>query len=215
MAASASVQSSSSSATAAHAHFEEALSCSSVALSHDEKQEQLLFNNVMKFFSQNKEAFEKVVRVLDRKEESKGSAAISLTMLDWFVTRFARKTSIQFRHPVTGAVHNVYEDYLLQLRAFSKKRSDPFCRSQRFRLYLDRDATQYIMTSTRQLNFFRFVIERGILDYVEKNIEKLHELYVEDKHGNTKEKPGKLTHTIQPACERLAVEQGEFEISFQ
>ena len=177
-------------------------------LSHDQKQEQLLFSNILQYFTDHPHALTKVLTILKRKE---GGKSTSLTLLDWVVTRFARSHFVQYTHPVTGEMHNVYEDYQLQLKAFSKKRSDPFCRSERYRLYIGPEKDDYIVTSTRQLNFFRFVIERGILDYVEANIEELHKLYVQEKRIP---KDKHCDAESLPACEKLNVLEGKFEVSF-
>ena len=62
----------------------------------------------------------------------------------------------------------VYIDYKLKLKAYSKKRFDPFCRWERINIPYNNDS--YIQTTIGQLNFFRWALENKILDYVEKNL---------------------------------------------
>ena len=61
----------------------------------------------------------------------------------------------------------VYEDYKLKLKAYSKKRFDPFCRWDRITIPYKGDTV--IQTTIGQLNFFKWVLEHKILDYIEKN----------------------------------------------
>lgn len=51
----------------------------------------------------------------------------------------------------------IKEQYLLQLKGFSKKKSDPFCRSQRFKLTVVRPGgeIELITTSVRQVGLMR------------------------------------------------------------
>lgn len=53
----------------------------------------------------------------------------SLRILDWLVTNYARKNNITYDHG--GREINVNLSYKQQLRAYSKKQFDPFCRRGR------------------------------------------------------------------------------------
>ena len=61
----------------------------------------------------------------------------------------------------------VYNDYKLKLKAYSKKRFDPFCRWQR--ITIPYDSENSIQTTLGQLNFFKWAIENGIIKYIENN----------------------------------------------
>ena len=63
----------------------------------------------------------------------------------------------------------VYLDYKSQLKAYSKKQFDPFCRRERIS-FIDHDNNELI-TTVGQLNFFRWAIENNILDYIKENYE--------------------------------------------
>jgi hypothetical protein len=65
----------------------------------------------------------------------------------------------------------VYIKYKLQLNAFSKKQFDPFCRRERIKFYYGKD--QYIVTTVGQLNFFKWAIENGIIDYIKHNLDEI------------------------------------------
>ena len=67
----------------------------------------------------------------------------------------------------------VYIDYKLQLKGYQKKQFDPFCRRSRINFYYD--TNKYFITTVGQLNFFRWAIMNGIIDYIEKNIKAIEE----------------------------------------
>ena len=61
----------------------------------------------------------------------------------------------------------MYNEYKLKLKAYSKKRFDPFCRWER--VTIPYNTNQYIETTIGQLNFFKWAIENHIIDYIEDN----------------------------------------------
>ena len=58
----------------------------------------------------------------------------------------------------------VYTDYKLKLKAYSKKRFDPFCRWDR--IIIPYDEENNIQTTIGQLNFFKWVLENKILNII-------------------------------------------------
>ena len=66
---------------------------------------------------------------------------------------------------------NVFLSYKEQLRAYSKKQFDPFCRRERI-IFKDIN-NQSINTTVGQLNFFRWAIQNKILNYVEENLSEI------------------------------------------
>ena len=59
-----------------------------------------------------------------------------------------------------------YDDYKLKLKAYSKKRFDPFCRYQK--ISIPYREGKFIETTIGQLNFFKWSIENKIVDYIEE-----------------------------------------------
>jgi hypothetical protein len=53
----------------------------------------------------------------------------SLRILDWLVTNYAKKNSVAYEH--NGKEININLSYKQQLRAYSKRQFDPFCRRGR------------------------------------------------------------------------------------
>ena len=86
----------------------------------------------------------------------------------------------------------VYEDYKLKLKAYSKKRFDPFCRWERITIPYDDD--NYIQTTIGQLNFFKWVLENEILTYLEENFETIEkDMNRRNSTSKRKEKSNKKT----------------------
>ena len=61
----------------------------------------------------------------------------------------------------------VYNDYKLNLKAYSKKRFDPFCRWDRITIPYKNGT--HIQTTIGQLNFFKWALENSVIQYIEDN----------------------------------------------
>ena len=90
---------------------------------------------------------------------------ISLRIIDWFVTNYCKKNNIYWVKNNYRFV--VYLSYKLQLKAYSKKLFDPFCRRDRIYFYYKDDT--YLETTVGQLNFFKWIIENNIINYIINN----------------------------------------------
>lgn len=62
----------------------------------------------------------------------------------------------------------IHDNYKCQLKACNKKNFDPFCRSTRIRFYYSKQ--KYFYTTIAQLNFFKWMIENYIVDYLLDNL---------------------------------------------
>ena len=104
-----------------------------------------------------------------------GESNISLRIVDWFVTNYSKKHLTSYELDKSGIkfYFKVYDDYKLKLKAYSKKRFDPFCRWDRITIpYNDNFSIQ---TTLGQLNFFKWALENGVIKYIQdnyKNIER-------------------------------------------
>jgi len=126
-------------------------------------QNDLLMKNLMDFYNKS-DNLNKMMKIIN------GESKISLRIVDWFVTNFAKKyytvyemTSIE--NEITR--FKVYNDYKLKLKAYSKRRFDPFCRWERITVPYDNE--KYMETTIGQLNFFKWAIENDIIQYIENN----------------------------------------------
>jgi hypothetical protein len=91
---------------------------------------------------------------------------MSLRLIDWFVTNYSKYHNISYIHK--GQEFFVYIDYKNQLKAYSKKLFDPFCRRERILFQLSNIPA--FITTVGKLNFFRWAIEKGVIDYIKLNL---------------------------------------------
>jgi hypothetical protein len=122
-------------------------------------QNDLLMNNLMKFYSEDNN-MDKMLKIIN------GESPISLRIIDWFATNYAKKFFTVYE---IGANRRfkVYVDYKLKLKAYSKRRFDPFCRWDRITIPYGNGT--FIQTTIGQLNFFKWALENGVVAYIEKN----------------------------------------------
>jgi hypothetical protein len=65
----------------------------------------------------------------------------------------------------------VFNDYKMKLKAYSKKRFDPFCRWTRIHIPFDEQTN--METTLGQLNFFKWAIEHRVLEYIESHYDDI------------------------------------------
>ena len=144
----------------------------------------LLMGCLTKFYNK-KENIEQLLPII------KGETKLSLRIIDWFLTNFSKKNTIWYNLEKTkskgGDKYNeqfdVHTRYKQQLKAYSKKQFDPFCRRDRIQFNYDND--KYIITTVGQLNFFRWAIENNVLDYIKENLKEIDT----DMNKNIKKTP--------------------------
>ena len=128
-------------------------------------QNDLLLNNLLDFYKNNNN-LDKMLKIIT------GESKISLRIVDWFATNYAKKYYTLYIFDDNHGNQKrfkVYVDYKLKLKAYSKRRFDPFCRWERISIpYKD---GKFIETTIGQLNFFKWTLENKVIDYIEQNYE--------------------------------------------
>lgn len=133
-------------------------------------QNDLLLKNLLAFYQQNdNEHLIKMLNIIS------GEAKISLRIVDWFATNYAKKYYTLYSLESIGTIKRfkVYDDYKLKLKAYSKRRFDPFCRWERTQIPYN-DGT-FIETTIGQLNFFKWAIENNVIKYIEENYQEIED----------------------------------------
>jgi hypothetical protein len=116
-------------------------------------------SNLMKFYAEDNN-LEKMLRIIN------GESPISLRIIDWFATNYAKKFFTVY-DAGPNRRFKVYVDYKLKLKAYSKRRFDPFCRWDRITIpYVN---GTFIQTTIGQLNFFKWALENGVVSYIESH----------------------------------------------
>lgn len=101
-----------------------------------------------------------------------GPGNVSLRILDWLLTNYARKHNVSYTLDTTKgpSVFNIHLDYKRQLKAHSKKRFDPFCRNERITYKTNGKVFE---TTVGQLNFFKWAIKNRVLQYARDHQERI------------------------------------------
>lgn len=105
-----------------------------------------------------------------------GSSKISLRIIDWFVTNYAKKNNTSFvikDKQGQSKQFIVHLSYKSQLKAYSKKQFDPFCRRERISFHHGEE--QQLTTTVGQLNFFRWAIDNKVLEYIQNNLKEIED----------------------------------------
>jgi len=120
--------------------------------------QELIVMSLQTFYAQRKDLPE-IMELLQ------GTSIISLRLIDWFVTNYAKRHNIGY--VIGGQEFMVYMSYKSQLKAYSKKLFDPFCRRERIMFSLP--GTEQFITTVGKLNFFRWAIEKNVIEYLKTN----------------------------------------------
>lgn len=131
----------------------------------DTNSSSLLLMSLAKFYKK-RNTMSQIVGIINAKSK------ISLRLIDWFVTNYSKKQStvITFEN---GSNVNIYISYRSQLKAYSKHKFDPFRRRGRISFYYEKDA--FIETTIGQLNFFRWILENNIMQFVDEHFDDIEQ----------------------------------------
>ena len=121
-----------------------------------QSKEQWVLHRLETFYSRD-DNLKKVQDILN------GTSKISLRLIDWMVTNYAKKHNISYLTTTSRHVI-VYLAYKSHLKAYSKKMFDPFCRWKRIQF-------MGLNTTVGQLNFFEWAIQDEVLDYLEEHFD--------------------------------------------
>jgi hypothetical protein len=133
-------------------------------------QNDLLMSRLRAFYSEDN--YSNMKRILPY---INGDSSISLRLIDWFVTNYSKKnyTVYVVERNNVNVRFKVFIDYKLRLRAYGKKKFDPFCRWERIVMPYENDTK--IETTIGQLNFFKWALENNILKFIEEHRREIEE----------------------------------------
>jgi hypothetical protein len=139
-------------------------------------QNDLLLKNLLSFYKTDIDGVYNPHNNLDKMLKIiTGESKISLRIVDWFATNYAKKyyTLYTIDQTIDNVTRRfkVYDDYKLKLKAYSKKRFDPFCRWDR--ISIPYTIGKFIETTIGQLNFFKWALENKVIDYIETNYDTI------------------------------------------
>jgi hypothetical protein len=106
--------------------------------------QELIVSSLQRFYNE-RDDIDEILQILQ------GTSAISLRLIDWFVTNYAKTHSTSYI--LNQQEFLVYLNYKSQLKAYSKKLFDPFCRRERIMFQIG--TRESFLTTVGKLNFFR------------------------------------------------------------
>lgn len=123
----------------------------------------VLFQNLMGYYNSPEEnnCLDLIQKIIS------GETRISLRIIDWFVTNYAKKYDTQYVVSGRRDKFKVYIQYKLMLNAYSKRRFDPFCRWDRIPFPYKEGSV--VETTLGQLNFFKWALENSVIEYIEEH----------------------------------------------
>jgi len=158
--------------------------------------EEALLNSLLRFYNQDPQHLNILAAI------SKQKTIISLREMDYTVTNYSNNNKVVYKLK-DKTPFNMYLDYKCQLRGYSKRCFDPFCRRQRIFLDFETKTPQFLddkdidtfklredglVTTIGQLAFFRWAILNEVVDYCFNNKEKIdEEMEKNDKKKKSKE----------------------------
>ena len=159
-------------------------------------QNDLLLKNLMTFYKDEKQLTRMLTIIT-------GESSISLRIVDWFVTNFAKKYYTLIDDD--NKRFKVYFDYKLKLKAYSKRRFDPFCRWDRISMPYKGETC--IETTIGQLNFFKWALENKVIDYIESNYSSI------EKDMNHRNSTSKRKESISSENSKTRKKREELSVS--
>ena len=150
---------------------------------------ELLLSSLISFYSNNNNYKSILKIIIDGKHE------LSLRMIDWLVTRYAKNNNIIYWiNDTDDNIYynlpdnypnekyrkiNLYLDYRAQLKSFKKFNFDAFRRHERITFYIGdnikKEAEDYIETTIGQLNFFKWAFNNKIIIYALQNQKNIYD----------------------------------------
>ena len=155
-------------------------------------QNSLLLDKLTDFYNKNNN-IDKILPIIN------GESSISLRLIDWFVTNYSKKYFTLIKNK--NKRFKVYIDYKLKLKAYSKKRFDPFCRWDRITIPYKKNSL--METTIGQLNFFKWVINNNIIEYIEKHFDEINNDQV--KRNSTSKNKLKPNNKTRKKREELSI----------
>jgi hypothetical protein len=139
--------------------------------------QELIIASLQEFYT-NPGQLELILPILE------GKSTISLRLIDWFVTNYAKKHNISYI--LNQRQFMVYFHYKRELKAYSKRLFDPFCRRERI-MFQVRGQEPFV-TTVGQLNFFRWALEKDIIQFISANLESIEKdmnISMREHYGST------------------------------
>mgnify|MGYP001212408437 CR=1 FL=1 len=174
----------------------------------------ILLDQLKKFY-ENEKNLNTLFKILNHNNIFKKSKEkkISLRLIDWFVTNYCKKNKVIIEKTIKNKKEfiNIYNSYKSNLRAFSKQLFDPFRRKKQIFLYYHKRKNliisfcltkkqshqNFIKTTIGQINFFKWIIENNIYNYIKLNKKIIESDMISSQKENNNKKLDKKNLVIK------------------
>tara|TARA_B100001094_G_scaffold329425_1_gene392133 strand:- start:1889 stop:2425 length:537 start_codon:yes stop_codon:yes gene_type:complete len=135
---------------------------------HIEKRQDVLLKSLKNYYKSN-DKMRELLKVLSK------DSTISLRLIDYLCTNYAKNNDVVLNNTGKSNPENLYLLYRSQLKAFSKIQFDPFKRHERIEIPCNDLPNGKLETTVAQLNFFRWIIDKKILNWllINDNLKKV------------------------------------------
>lgn len=124
--------------------------------------------------------------------------SMSLRTLDWYISNYSKKRNSMFTD-ANGKLFNVFMEYKMQLKSYSKRMFDPFNRGDRIKCKDTRGVE--FSTTCGQLNFFRWVIRNDLICECMKLLEDVEDdMFRAMKYRKTASRPDEKRKELSVAA---------------
>jgi hypothetical protein len=124
-------------------------------------QQDWLLMELLEFYK-NKDYLEIVKKIVNREFIISKSKKISIRIVNWFVTNYAKQYFTVYEHGVERFF--VWTRFRSAEDGYSKELFDPYSRKDR--IIIPYDETTKLITTIGQLNFFKWAILNKVIDYI-------------------------------------------------
>lgn len=160
------------------------------------KSSDLLLNSLTLFYDKHPNERKILENIIEGKHN------VSLRVMDWFITHYAKYKNIQYWIDLVEGTYienvdtmkpslrkfHLYLDYRAQLKSYTKLYFDPFRRHDRISFVIEKKPLTVIETTIGQLNFFRWIFQNHILEYLLKHQTEIEKSM--NQFQNKKKSPG-------------------------
>ncbi len=147
------------------------------------------------------------------------SNKLSVGLLDWFNVNYAKKYDVEYvlKKGKYNKVIYVWQLYNAALSGYPKDLFDPFARGKGKggSITICNEDGDSISTTLCQLNYFRWAIKNGIIDYVKEHVDEIYEDLCARSHRGGKKAPGEKKQKLSvSASKTLGIHNVKMTIKF-
>ena len=148
------------------------------------------------------------------------SNKLSIGLLDWFNVNYSKEYGITYTLVKMGRTKKmvyVWQAYNSALNGYGKELFDPFARGKSkggaIRITNDKEAS--VTTTLRQLNYFRWAIKNGVIDYVKEHLDDIYADYNKRSNRGGKKKKGEKKQKLSvSASKSLGIHNVKMTVKF-